>query len=179
MLIKIGSIRFNVGTISITDPCYDNDIWCRISESIVPGKYDVYIKRKDVRYGPYQANRVALLRIVLDEPDVQARVRANRSWRRIPNNFVGVDAGLAGFFQNKPNFGNKEWDRFVDDIERQDDEKAHSDLTRLSYFYEDESKNALGVFSSTGDGDGSYPVYRIREERGNGRRSVALEIRYF
>ena len=72
--------------------------------------------------------------------------------------FVAVDAGLAGFFQNKPDYDEDAWYDFCDKVNR---------------------KNYLilpeGFCTETGYGDGYYPVYKYTNENGE---IVGLEIRY-
>lgn len=70
---------------------------------------------------------------------------------------IGVDAGLAGFFMNKPDYTDDEWSDFCDYIRNGD-----------AWI-----KNE-GFFSSSGNGDGCYPVYAYKQ---NGE-ITALEIRF-
>lgn len=61
--------------------------------------------------------------------------------------YIGVDAGLAGFFNDKKDFDDEEWSHFCSKI--------------------DNSSNGWnmydGVFCLSGYGDGSYPVYATLE----------------
>lgn len=167
----IGDITFDEGTIDITDPCYDHDVWCRLNrKEIVPGNYQIHVFKN-------AEGRVAKLRISLKgDSDLDQRIARNRSWRTI--GFIGVDVGLAGFFQNKPNFSDKEWLQFCDELSTQDHAKQISDMSRHVYTYTNEQLLAKGIFSSTGYGDGEYPVYAISRVDHNKRRAVALEIRF-
>jgi hypothetical protein len=70
---------------------------------------------------------------------------------------IGVDAGLAGFFNDKPDYTDDEWSEFCDSIRNG------------NAWIRDE-----GFFSSSGYGDGCYPVNACRI---NGE-IVALEIRF-
>ena len=70
---------------------------------------------------------------------------------------IGVDAGLAGFFMNKPNYNDDEWNDFCNSIRKG------------NAWIKDE-----GFFSSSGYGDGMYPVYAYKY---NGE-IIALEIRF-
>lgn len=56
---------------------------------------------------------------------------------------IGVDAGMAGFFRDKPDYTDEEWYQFCS---RFDHRKCY---TGLDY----------GVASESGYGDGSYDVY--------------------
>lgn len=42
---KIGTMNFH-GSVDVTDPCYDRDVWCRMNDvKIKQGEYDCYIWR--------------------------------------------------------------------------------------------------------------------------------------
>ena len=70
---------------------------------------------------------------------------------------IGVDAGLAGFFMNKPDYTDEQWTEFCESIREGD------------AWIKDE-----GFFSSSGNGDGCYGVYAYKQ---NGE-ITALEIRF-
>ena len=55
---------------------------------------------------------------------------------------IGVDAGMAGFFENKPDFDDEEWELFCEKL-------RDKDCAILPY----------GVVCRSGFGDGRYPVY--------------------
>ena len=148
---KTGTIKFNSGFVDITDPCYDKDTWCRLRKELPAGeyKYEVNISDQGV-----WGERVTSIRI------------KRKNWKGSVINslvgYIGVDAGLAGFFDNKPDYKETpEHDEWVDDVcngflFKQDGE-----------VYEAHRNNAMrceGVFSSSGYGDGSYPVYQIRSD---------------
>ena len=77
-------------------------------------------------------DRVAILCIYLDD-----RKDPEPFWELIGN--IGVDAGMAGFFRDKPDYTDEEWYQF-------DHRKCY---TGLDY----------GVVSESGYGDGGYDVY--------------------
>lgn len=124
--------RYFGNTITVTDPCYDRDVWCRIDGlEIREGDYDCiyWTKSKD--------NRVMCCGIYLN-----GFVPPKDSFEEIGT--IGVDAGLAGFFENKPDYNDDEW------------------LELVHNFYDTEDKNSMisdcGFFTSTGYGDGCYGV---------------------
>ena len=149
---KIGTKYFE-GVVDITDPCYDKDVWCRTNATVKAGEYECYIWRhtdKGVYNGEeYKDVRVGIVAIYSNG------IPHARSMEYIGD--IGVDAGLAGFFINKPDYNDDEWSEFCDSIREGD------------AWIRDE-----GFFSSSGYGDGVYPVYA---ERTNGE-ITALEIRF-
>ena len=150
---KIGTKHFE-GVIDITDPCYDKNVWCRMTAEVKAGEYECYVWRhtdKGVYNGEeYKDVRVGIIAIYLD-----GIIPPMRSMEEIGS--IGVDAGLAGFFMNKPDYNDEEWDKFCDSIRDGD------------AWIKDE-----GFFSSSGYGDGCYGVYASKV---NGE-IVALEIRF-
>ena len=99
---------------------------------------------------PYVDKRVGIIGIYLD-----GFIPRQKEMEEIGS--IGVDAGLAGFFHNKPDYDDHEWAAFCNRIDRGD-----------AWITED------GFYSSSGYGDGSYGVYAYRK---NGEIS-ALEIRF-
>lgn len=149
----IGRKHFE-GVIDITDPCYDRDVWCRMNAEVKPGTYDCRVWRQTKRYkydGEKQEHQiVGIIGIYLD-----GIIPQQKQMEEIGG--VGVDAGLAGFFMNKPDYSDDEWSDFCDCIRNGD------------AWIKDE-----GFFSSSGNGDGYYPVYAYKQ---NGK-ITALEIRF-
>jgi hypothetical protein len=150
---KIGTKHFE-GTIDITDPCYDRDVWCRMTAEVKAGEYDCHIWRhtsKEIWNGEeYKDVRVGIIGIYLD-----GIIPPQRSMEQIGS--IGVDAGLAGFFMNKPDYNDEEWDDLCNSIDDGD-----------AWIRDD------GFFSSSGYGDGCYDVYAYKRDN----EIVALEIRF-
>ena len=138
------------GVVDITDPCYDKDTWCRINGvEVVPGRYECSIQISDE--GVW-GKRVAVIGIYLTDCS-----RERGTLGKIGE--IGVDAGLAGFFEDKPDYSGSEWSRFCDLID---------DGNKAWIFSE-------GFFSESGWGDGEYNVYALKDKSG---KAIAIEI-YF
>ena len=145
------------GVVDVTDPCYDKDVWCRINGvQIKPGIYNcVAWTGKDDDWGRrcwiagiYHADET--------RPFNQFFKKNNESVEEIGE--IGVDAGLAGFFHDKPDYNDEEWSRFCDDIFNGD------------AWIKDE-----GFFTSSGCGDGGYSVLA---EKNNDGEIIAMEIHF-
>ena len=143
-----GTIELNK-TVDITDPCYDEDVWCRTNDFPVdPGTYECYAWIKTDRETHGFGKRVA--KIALNKP---GKVAIRYEEKAI----IGVDSGMAGFFtcDNKKYF---------------EDVILHTDVTCSDVFIDD------GVFcSSSGFGDGGYGVYAGYDKNGE---LVELQIRF-
>jgi hypothetical protein len=150
---KIGTKHFE-GIVDITDPCYDRDVWCRMTAEVKAGEYECHIWRqtKKCNYDgrEYKDVRVGVIGIYLDGIIPAARVMEEIGE-------IGVDAGLAGFFMNKPDYNDEEWDDLCNSIHDGD-----------AWIRDD------GFFSSSGYGDGCYGVYAYKIDN----EIVALEIRF-
>lgn len=150
---RIGFKHFG-GVVDITDPCYDKDTWCRINATIKDGDYECMVWRqtKKIEHGGqvYKDVRVGIIGIYLN-----GVIPHQSEFEEIGS--IGVDAGLAGFFINKPDYSDDEWSAFCVSI-REGDAWIKPE----------------GFFSSSGYGDGCYGVYAHKE---NGE-ITALEIRF-
>lgn len=156
-------------TVDVTDPCYNANVWCRSTiKNMAAGRYACYAVVSDE--GDW-GQRVARARIVFDNDSIaaketQKRIQTGRSWRGITE--IGVDAGLAGFFANKPDFNDEQWSELCSWMFKQD-KRAY--LKRMD-------NGTDGFWTESGYGDGGYPVYAIRELVGNKPCITALEIRF-
>ena len=140
--------------VDITDPCYDNDVWCRVTVPCKSGKYICcFEKAKDAFFE--DCERVSKCAIIHnDYSDGIIQNPTSLCFSEIINNNnldvktyeIGVDAGLAGFFNNKPDFDDDEWSEFCDNL--------HDIDTAL--FESDDCEE--GFFTSSGYGDGGYEV---------------------
>ena len=151
---KIGIKDFH-GSVDITDPCYSRDVWCRMNDmKIKEGEYTCMVwyhtAKGDCNGKPYAYKVVGIIGIYLD-----GRIPNQKTMKEIGS--IGVDAGLAGFFHNKPDYDDNAWSAFCDIV-------RHGDAWIT----------ADGFCSSSGYGDGGYGVY-AQEQNGD---IVALEIRF-
>ena len=151
--------RINLGktlklndTVDITDPCYDKGTWCRHTVPVVPGEYLTTIYREN------SENRVSAISIC----HKSFADRYDLEWAKVCN--IGVDAGLAGFFNNKPDYNDEEWSEFCNKIFAEDEKKIEN--LKSVYLRDD------AFFSESGYGDGVYEVFG----KLLGDKYVALEI---
>ena len=150
---KTGTIKFNSGFVDITDPCYDNDMyWCRLRKELPVGEYKYEANIDDC--GDW-GKRVTSIRIQRKD------WKGHHTTKLIGH--IDVDAGLAGFFDNKPDYNriSPEHDEWVDDV------CTDFLFKQDGQVYEAHCDNAMrceGVFAESGYGDGEYPVYEIRSD---------------
>ena len=156
--VRAGTRFFDDSPVTATDPCYDNKVACVLYNlRVKPGEYEcIAWKGREYYTGidnkRHSCQRVFTCGIYLDGeiPDVREKQRLG---------CIGVDAGMAGFFQNKPNYdSDEEWFAFCDRVHDKD------------YLITPE-----GFLTSSGYGDGVYPVYAYKNEDDD---IVALEIKF-
>lgn len=139
----IGTKHFE-GVVDITDPCYDKTVRCRMTTTVRNGEYDCVIWCDE-------DGDVAIIGIYQD-----GVVPSRQAVKKIGT--IGVDAGLAGFFMNKPDYTDEQWSEFCEFVSEGD------------AWIKDE-----GFFGTSGYGDGVYPVYAHKLKDG----AQALEIKFF
>ena len=174
----VGSINFADGIADITDPCYESDVWCAIfGKKIKAGEYSAYITVVDfpnmatienaMEAGRFKAKigdkvklndkRIMYVKIVHKD-----FVDADKRWHLISSS-IGVDAGLCGFYNHKPDFtADDDWMKFCDSLNHLKDTYCVCDV------------RSYGITVSSGFGDG---VYRLYAQKDKGE-IVALELRF-
>ena len=156
-----GKLKFTSNKLDITDPCYDKDDWCRMTVDIVPGVYDYEVVTKETDWG----NRCRYISII--------REGAGPTRRGLRIGEIGVDAGLAGFFESKPDYDNGTWSSICHYLYKDDGGGPRIASTN------NDNKNLFGcecVFCSSGYGDGVYDVRQLLDLRG---QVVGYEIKFF
>lgn len=134
MLEYIGDLELGE-KVDITDPCYGKDVFCRMTIACKPGLYKGYAETYDEgKWG----KRVASISIFYDKIQEVGEMECIGR--------IGVDSGLAGFFNNKPDFSDDEWSEFCDKLK-----------DGYAWCF------CNGIFSSSGFGDGIYDVYTNKE----------------
>ena len=172
----VGEINIPDGEIDITDPCYDSDTWCAMfSHKIKPGKYKCYItqvnfpnkyevEKGDTMFKLHKPGdiviaddiRIMSLKIVHETESINVIDKCE-----IINDDIGVDAGLCGFYNHKPNYNDDEWAKFCDEL---------GDDYPTCICKED------GITVSSGFGDG---VYTLKEAKNKNKENVALELLFY
>ena len=156
---SLGTVELT-GTVVVSDPCYDRDVWCMQTGSPVkPGRYEALALYSDEEdWG----NRVANLVLVHEDH----RGAPPKAWKPIEST-IGVDSGQCGIFddsiypEEKDHTGR---DTFYDECCSITLAKGNAGILR----------NGKGVVSSSGYGDGSYELYA----KSDGEQYVALMVDY-
>lgn len=142
--VEIGELNLTSGSVCITDPCYNHDVWCRMNNvPVVPGNYRCVVHYSDEGEWGWRVAKIGIYR--------DSNVREEMDFDCISDLIgdIGVDAGLAGIFQDKPDFTDEQWHDLCNDI-------RNGDAWLVS------GREMRGFFSSSGFGDGGYDVYGHR-----------------
>lgn len=150
-----GEIEFQGNKLDVTDPCYDSDVWCREQVFITPGKYIYTVKIKQER------NYEVVSQLRIRRKNAKGGIR---SFRDVGS--IGVDAGLAGFFENKPDYKDGAWKKVIDLVL-----KAEQPVVLKTS--KEDAFGCNGVVVSSGYGDG---LYYIREIIGENETRLGYSI---
>ena len=145
------------GPVTATDPSYDHDVLYAVRDiDIKPGKYSLvvyygkeYYKDENNKRRQYSLPYIC----AMYHESLTTIYRYN--WRLIGS--IGVDAGMAGFFQNKPDYNDEEWGEFCRKM-------------RGNYCVMQE-----GFCTRSGIGDGEYDVYATYNDE---NEIIGVEIRF-
>lgn len=161
----VGQIGLWSGKVDVTDPCYDKDSWCRTVFEVTPGEYSCF-----AGVGEYKdtGKRVWIATILhADEVFDWPSDLKDSDWEYVDS--IGVDAGLAGFFEDKPDFNDDEWQELCNWMQDKTNSKVEGADAYIKHF-----ATGDGFWTESGFGDGEYEVYAVKRDD----KIIALEIRF-
>ena len=146
-----GLLNLYNGKVDVTDPCYDREVWCRMNKiDVEPGMYVAsFTTADDCGYDIVSKNQIRHNDFVYEDEIIIEYIGD-----------IGVDAGLCGFFADKPDYDDERWNSLCDEV------FFHNNFT---YNYED------GVVTATGYGDGCYPVFAEKTSDG---KTIGLYVEF-
>lgn len=152
----VGARHFDDRLVTVTDPCYSSG-WSgfAIPIRVKPGDYDCVAWKGRSRYKTGDGKYCSYTRVWICGIYLDGNVGGEDDFEE--TGVISVDAGLAGFFQEKPDY-NEEWFSLCDMVHKKE------------YLIVDE-----GFLTESGIGDGMYPVYARKNKDGE---ITALEIRF-
>lgn len=159
------SKKIKLGTeVVVSDPCYTIPTWCQIIvNNVLPGYYEPFVKKHDA--GDW-GNRVSML-MCIHEDYVGKEDELALAWVEHAGT-VGVDSGQAGFF-SMASYRNDQHP-----IEKGEADFSCTRGDEGDEWYDKMCQRTLGVshwgsydegmVSSSGFGDGSYPLFVLTNE---------------
>lgn len=146
-------------TITVTDPCYNRDVWCRMNDiKAKPGKYDciAWYHTETYEYEGEKQNCTYVARIGIY---LNGFIPPQKELKEMGE--IGVDAGLCGIFIDKPDYSDEQWGAMIGII-------PYFDAIILKG-----EVDTVGFVSPSGYGVGAYPVCAYRDEKGE---IIAIEV---
>ena len=164
--------KIKLGTeVMVSDPCYTIPTWCQIIvNNVLPGYYEPFVKKHDA--GDW-GNRVSML-MCIHEDYVGKEDELALAWVEHAGT-VGVDSGQAGIFSMESYRNDSIVDRiglgdgdvsFFGNFNRDDEEgeKWYVSMCSRTLGVLHHGSYDEGVVSSSGFGDGSYPLFVLTNE---------------
>lgn len=162
--------------VRVSDPCYDDDVWCKtMLTGVLPGKYRVEVEHSQ-RSG--WGTRVASLTVVHED------FGRLTNWEE--HGEIGVDSGQAGIFCESSYRNDHtakdimvpegQWSGFPNSMDRKEGDVFYDKMCAFT-INGDEGWGSYdtGVVTSSGYGDGGYPLEVLRESNGY---IVGMKITY-
>jgi len=149
--------------VRVSDPCYDNDVWCKTKlTDVLPGNYNVFVERGD-EHG--WGTRVKSLRVIHED------FSDTNMWEE--HSEIGVDSGQAGIFCETSYRNDTIAESIITppskfDLPFRDSEgdKWYEKMCNFTLSEDQSGVYETGVVTSSGIGDGGYPLDIIRERNG-------------
>jgi len=157
--------------VRVSDPCYTDDVWCKTQlKNVLPGEYNVEVEFSD--QGDW-GNRVSGLTVVHKD-----HINKMQQWDFIGT--IGVDSGQAGVFcetsyRNDDIVVKTPESDFTLPYNDNAGDKWYENMCKLTLSEHSYGSYETGVVTSTGFGDGSYPLEVSKDADG---KIVAVRIVY-
>ena len=167
--IKLGT------SVRVSDPCYSDDVWCKTKlTNVKAGDYKVYVEHSDE--GGW-GNRISKLEVV--HTDFLHLRHDHINWEE--HSEIGVDSGQAGIFCES-SYRNDEVAETINNgngirfDNSEDGDKWYEKMCRFTLNNKQQwGSYETGVVTSSGFGDGGYPLDTITTKDGE---IVGMRITY-
>lgn len=181
--MKVGTLEVT-DTLFITDPCYNLDTWCTKTIEMPFGNYNCYVNKST------KHKIINSLYIIQDGYKLGTNCYINSE----EVGECGVDSGQLGIFNIskfkkkvsetefkkslKKKFPYEDWKRQYNPNDNDKDSFYKCCCNHTLNKSGVGIINNVGVVSSSGHGDGSYPVYLIQAITEEGKKTVGLYIQF-
>lgn len=169
-------------SVRVSDPCYDDDVWCKTKlTNVLPGEYLVEVEHSDE--GGW-GNRVSRLTVVHE--DFEHHSHDDYQWEE--HSEIGVDSGQAGVFCESSyrndeisetiDYPQGEWNGWGGMFPKDDTpgEKWYEKMCGMTINGDGSwGSYETGVVTSSGYGDGGYPLEVMENKEG---KIVGMRITY-
>ena len=156
---KIGTITLSELTY-LSDPCYGTEVWCNNIIDTVPGEYEVFITRSRSKER-WLAGRISSIIAIHKDYVKFLKVMPKNNEDKL---YCGVDSGTCGIF-------NAQYYEQTHSAHSVDEDWYTKNVINMNLY---KICNGLGAISSSGCGDGCYPVF-VEHKDGN---AFAIRIKF-
>lgn len=160
--------------VRVSDPCYDNNVWCKTNlTNVLAGNYNVFVEKSDEGdWGIRVKSLMVIHELFLKE------INDNAIWEMYCE--IGVDSGQAGIFcetsyRNDSIAESIETSKVFDLPPESEGDKWYGKMCDFTLSDEQFGFYETGVVTSTGYGDGCYPLEVVKDKDGN---IVGMKITY-
>jgi hypothetical protein len=160
--------------VRVSDPCYTDDVWCKTQlTDVLPGAYNWEVSFNDTSGWGHRVSGITLIHNSFDDDD-------SIEWQY--HSEIGVDSGQAGIFCES-SYRNDEVASGITtpsnvDFAYEENGEGEAWYAKMCKFtLSDDSYGAYdtGIVSSSGIGDGGYPLYVAYDNNDN---IIAMKIDY-
>lgn len=160
--------------VRVSDPCYTDDVWCKTQlTNVLPGPYNWSVSFNDTSGWGHRVSGITLIHDSFDDDD-------SIEWQY--HSEIGVDSGQAGIFC-ETSYRNDEVASSITtppnvDFSYEENGEGEAWYAKMCKFtLSDDSYGAYdtGLVSSSGIGDGGYPLYVAYDDDNN---IIAMKIDY-
>lgn len=148
--------------VRVSDPCYNDDVWCKTKlTGVLPGKYSVEVDKSDEGVWGLRCSSITAIH--------EDYINKDLVWDY--HSEIGVDSGQAGIFCES-SYRNDEIDidtpptDFVLPYDDSPGDAWYEKMCRFTLAEEHWGTYETGVVSSSGYGDGGYPLEVARDRSG-------------
>lgn len=152
------------GKMLCTDPCYDYDTSSETGINVEEGYYEAFISNVDKGMWGTRTQSLKVQNVAFKNELSKSK------WE--PITYCGVDAGLFGFFYQKPNYNDEEWITICNFLQKRREDKVGTECITSK----DMPFKCQGVVSESGYGDGCYEVLAKKSNHTN--RIIALKVKF-
>lgn len=147
--------------VRVSDPCYKDDVWCKTKlTGVIPGKYSVEVDKSDEESWGLRCASITAIH--------EDYVNKDLDWEY--HSEIGVDSGQAGIFcessyrNDSIDIQTPESDFHI--VYDGEGEKWYEKMCKFTLSEDQWGTYETGVVSSSGYGDGGYPLYIVRDRSG-------------